>query len=1072
MRFEVLGLFGHDKISMIFAGGILILGLGAAILLWASTTLRTRQIQRAISAVESAEDRQDFARKFDTISTRIEALRLLQAHWLDFKSTLLFSYNPETGQTIVQCTANVSDQFSASRSNEGWRDERILPGIFLSLALLLTVVGAAASMTTALNAIDHRRISLDPKNANTQLTQTKQSARPTAQAVRETSRVAPPQAALHQFLSAGKASFTLAVAGLFISLLLKIVLRTCTSRLRSALQKFSTAIQQRVVRVSFEAAVLSKLAAISTATAGQDAATNVAIGENLRLTIEQSLPHHLEHVTAKLHAAIDHHSARSDKAAQTSSDNLAEELDRLITDRVFGPLRNTNEQMQEQFLSLRENLLNLSNNITNNRNSDPPGKSASLDLETTERTEVELSSFIEATERVQKKLISSNRADIDEMANGLKSKIEQDVIDPLRTMNTVIIDLKSSLAAVQDSIGSAVPTSTSDDTASYDELSAKLQELQTSIEHNGVEQATLSGQLITEIVERLEVCIASPIEDITNTLKEVQANYQAVDLAAAEPHMPNVDGNVDWHEAIQDIQSRLVGLDATVSAVSSLAGKQNEAGRTDDENNELLEQNETTINYLADRFDSHIVSPLQELTTSTAEIQQALSDNELRTAEAMSTTSDAILQSIRIAADGLRIEIKDLMDRGDGENACSIFPDQIRQYCEDLDRVAQQLVHNSSAIETQLSHLIETLPSDASSKAEDTLITTNAGTDSTVPVAELDVSSAGKKQMLSSTQQRALEILDQMATDSDLATFGVQIAADDVHTAISALTRQANVEWELARLTLIEQIDRCDGMLEEMTRHWDQNASTITTQFKQLIESAPVNWSREAAEVAESAERTVRLVVHDTRRSLKATSSGRTTASALDEMMQTTAALAQISGHLVRQTAETREVIASQLTSTMNVIERASTNIFATVSGLGDGLTQDARAVANDALVMLVKASTELESVTRKSSEATIPTLMGILQDARRARELIASDLEHTSSANSLHETLLEIANSMANLSRNLSTTTDSLVLTLQTLSNEVRLREGQFAMENSSPMEADVTAFRTSGQSGPLVSQ
>lgn len=1012
MPSEILEVLGHEQTSLFFAVGILVLGLTAAVTLGLRAASHVRHVRAAADAIETAPDGPDFARRFDTISQEIESSRALRSAWLDFKSTLLVAKDDDADEATVKTTTNLTDHFSAARLREGWRDERLVPGLLLGVALLLTVVATYSAMTRALDTVAVEQTARVGDQSRSSQVRTDNGAAPKT-APAPAAALDARQHTLRRFLAASKAGFTVAGTGLLVSVLLTILLQTGTARLNAALQRLVAVLQQRVVRITFEAAVLGRLKAIQNATTGIDSSANAAISENLKLTLTQTLPDHFDHATQSLHKAIEDLSARSGDADQASSRRLTEDLAKLISDRVSGPMRSTNEQVQEQLFAVRESLLNISSLITESRLNGAAHDAPDSVVANAQVANASLDEGVDTEDAA-----ASDPSEMRQIGHDLAARIETDVADPLRTLHAAIDDLRVNLDPVHKS-DSDFP----------------------------------NDQLISEIVERLEARIAKPMDAMTSALGAVRSDLETVAHTAEQWSAPT-PGSSEENAGVNE---------ATLAAL------------LDDRNQQLLEQNQAAINLLSNRIEEQIIAPLQDLTTAAPGDGQASSDHHVQAAaHAISTTSAELLQAVRTAADNLRGDVKELSEHAVGEETSQALADKLQHCCAQLDEVAEQLAENGSAIETRLEELGEPLP--------DEVAVPNAAAPSierlaeqleakiAAPIDELRASMAGMHQILSYAQARASRP-GATAPSSNTATAQRGLGANNAQATIDTLTKQAQDAWESARVNLIGQLAQSERAVEETARHWHQNPSDVTTQIKQLIEAAPTDWAREAEHVAEAAERTVRLVVHDMRRLIEHSPGHK-------ELTQATAALTQINERLTSQTTEDRNYIRSEIATTMNVVERSSASIFASIADAGPNLAPEAKAVADDVLRLLVKASTELRALTKQSSDVTAPSLSRILRAATRARRAILPHLEQrrhrlgqasTVPESSLKETIIEMANTMASLSRNLSATTDSVLASLQSVSNEVRLREGQFAMEKPSGLEAEFAALKARSENGRI---
>ena len=120
----------------------------------------------------------------------------------------------------------------------------------------------------------------------------------------------------------------------------------------------------------------------------------------------------------------------------------------------------------------------------------------------------------------------------------------------------------------------------------------------------------------------------------------------------------------------------------------------------------------------------------------------------------------------------------------------------------------------------------------------------------------------------------------------------------------------------------------------------------------------------------------------------------------------------------------------------------------------------------------LARASTKLRAITSEANADIAQSAAGIRQATTDARFRLATDLEqhrleircqveqvNAAAADRLEETATGVAMKMANYGGNLSTTADSLVQTLQALSEEMRFLKATIAHRDESELEhADST--------------
>ncbi len=600
--------------------------------------------------------------------------------------------------------------------------------------------------------------------------------------------------------------------------------------------------------------------------------------------------------------------------------------------------------------------------------------------------------------------------------------------------------------------------------------------MQTSLEQ---ERTASNEQLIAGFREQLAACITQPVNEIASSLECYRAKFETIEEITSKPGTVDDDPSSNWHETVGRIESKLEKLDVALSAVKSLPTSNAMLVTHDESDGTMLDRKQAAIDHIATNLEDGVVSPLQELITSTERLRQALSDDEAQMVEEIVSSGDEMLVSTKLVASNLLEEIRGLTAHIElGEASPTTNTDQLHRYCEDLDLASKALLRHSSAIETQLEQLIHEHSNGVSNRDEAELAAEPSGERHQGYPGELDALPTNQDQPPSGTQQRALEILRSMAVDDNSAISREEITDEDIDYAMHELTKQARQNWEVARRGFIDKIGLGDGVIEELTRQWTASSATVSNDLRQLIDAVPTDWLRQADEISSAAERTVHLALGDTRQLFEQSTSAVPPRLYTAELKQTVDALELISSHLVRQTEKSRDVLTSQIVSTVSVIERSSTSVLTTTSRRGDQLSDGARAVANDILESLVATSAELDSITRESNETALPALANLLQDASFAREMIKSEImigasqsgeTDSNDISSLHETIFEIANTIASLSQNLTVTTDRLVQALQTLSNDIRVREGQFAMENPSLLETDMAAYTSGAPYIPL---
>lgn len=1071
-------LLGHDTVSATLIIAILLLGVIAALYVLTKAFLRTREVRVVTAAVESTADKHEFAQQFEAISLRLETSPLLQAQWASFKSTLFFSHNPHGGASLVQSTANAHELFSAERVSQGWRDERLLPSLFLTLAMLLAVIGAAASMATALNALSPSVVGLETEHGTSHSISNNTADKPPSK--QRLAQEAPnpanaQQVALRQFLTFGKSSLILAVVGLIISLFLTFIQRVCSTRLRSSFLLLSHALQQRIVHISFESAVLSTLANISSATSGMDPAVNAGLANTFKSAIEQSSSPQFEHLAEQIQSIVDHQSTLSLEANHTASDRLRDQISELISEQVAGPIRGTNEQLQKQFLDLRESLLSLSNLIANQRNA-PLSPVLSSDLpDAPSYSENDLASFVEATERVQNELTSLNRTALQDVSQNLNSKLENEVISPLRDIGTSISKLNDSLDTIQGSIASLSPEGLFEE-VSLPDLLANLQNLQTSLEH---ERTSSNEQLAESFRNQLTDCITQPVREIASSLECFRDKFEAIEENTIKSIELGDETTTVWHETALRIEAKLEAMDDALSAIKShvdcvpIFVTENEGG------DKLLEQSQTSVDHIAHNLETGVLSPLEELIASTERLQQALSEDEFEVADGIVYSGNELLETTKSTATSLLAEVRGLtVGKTPASAHPATFAEEMHRYCEALDQASKAILQHSTAIETQLEQLLNK-HSEPVSDADRAATTVDALKASGHNVTREPYALPADQHLpVSDTQKKALKILNSISAGDKTTIARDEFSDEDIDNAILGLAKQARQNWEIARRDLIGKIDRDDGVINELTCQWDASPSTLSNDFRQLIDAAPSDWSHNADVISSAVARTVHLTLGDTNHLFQQPAAGLPLRPNISELKQTVDALDRISDHFTRQTEKSRDVIAAQIASTMAIIERSSNSVFATTSRLRDQLSSGARTVAKDILETLIKTSEDMNSITRTSNETALPALANLFHSSSYAREIIKSEAWSQRNQtgeidydkiSALHETIFQIANTVASLNENLTTTTDRLVQLLQTLSNDIRIREGQFAMENPTLLDADMAALTTATPSVPL---
>ena len=1046
---DLIGLAGSDAFSIVVACCLLASGMTVAVIASLRSRAHIQQVRQATAAVVTDDDADEFARDLDAISAQMEALPLLHAAWLRFTSQLFSRGDDADGKKGLLCTTAPARHFNVAAVRNVGRDYRALPGLILSLSVLLTVISVAASMSTAMRVVEDRSLSAASGQTAPAPLLANASADTTAGAA-QAALLATMRNAFREMLKAGRASFAIVIAGLFVSLLLTITLRICGSRLKAALSRFAAALQQRVVVVSFEAIVLERLAIGSVASGHTDGAS----GSEIQRALEQALPMHLDLNAAKIQVAIEQHTSASIDATSTAITKLAEELGRAIDQGVGQPIQSMTTQLQEEMLRVRGHLVGVANLLTAaaaNRSraavmepdaasqTQPPLAQARANepghLEATGLHDSligEMQSLLVALRQSNADAASVNRLANEKLLSELVERVEAGIARSVRELSGPLVDMRASLQ--QAAIASLRSADASDTAAGGGHaetarIQADVAALRQSVEAGNLFVAAENRAAIAALAKdldqratgagQLDPGVIAAIDDVRVKLVRIETALSSADRAALQP------GKLGSVAPLQEFVSQVR------AAITDSQGR-------------IVRENQGAANALAEfvdkRLETAIAAPMQGLASTVAEMERKLSASVLdiardRAAGKPDGPADSA-KEIRDAIAALSMHARDEDLAGTKRRA---LLDQVAGAAAELSQAGGKLERDGSAIIARLDQAIAAAPANLSREADAAALALRSA------IETLDGLAEGFVQRLEA--RMALTVHDQVASSIDGLQIGARAATDEMRGAIVAVTSHAKADIEIARRELADALRENIAVLGQEARQIDQSGSQLASRLEQILEGAQSSRTQEAAVAA----RTIDESIEAARARLEQTVSSMTAAST-QEMQQTTAAFAKIAEQFVRQSSLERDIVNAQLAASVGGIEQASSTVTQAIDSLRASLSTGGSTETTAILEQLVTANLALRATTQKSNEDAVHSVEAIWRATNEAHTMMAADLEqlrhrlfkqaeelNRSAVDKLQQTADNIAASMAGYGGNLTATVDGLVLTLQALSHEMR---------------------------------
>ena len=232
VRNAVLDVAGLLKVDA--APGLVTLGLLLALVL--GMILFIRRIAEQRSAIRmltrlilETGDGANFSRSISELNSKVAAIdangsrRKLATAWQEYRET--FVPHEEAGNIILRNSVRPSAFFNSEDLGFGSGFWRIVPGLFVTIGLLLTFLG----LISALGSMD--------------LSQGKV------------------EASLKDLLNIASAKFIMSLTGLFCSIIFTVLLRTGLGQVEKSLHSLSAAIERRLTFISLEALAVEQLAA-------------------------------------------------------------------------------------------------------------------------------------------------------------------------------------------------------------------------------------------------------------------------------------------------------------------------------------------------------------------------------------------------------------------------------------------------------------------------------------------------------------------------------------------------------------------------------------------------------------------------------------------------------------------------------------------------------------------------------------------------------------------------------------------------------------------------------------------
>lgn len=209
--------FKDDNVAPALALVIFGAALGLCVLFIFVSTYIRMQVRRRIRAVRNTKDKTGFAKTMPQIERIMLSSGYLRHSWQKFRETLMEpSADDTSGRQVVFNTARPQVYFNTSEAGLRFALFRAFPNLLVGVGLLLTFFGLVTALYFTTDAIEN------PRDLHAS------------------------QEALENLLHAASFKFYTSIAGLGGSIILTLVLRYGTSKIKSSFNSLASALEAKL----------------------------------------------------------------------------------------------------------------------------------------------------------------------------------------------------------------------------------------------------------------------------------------------------------------------------------------------------------------------------------------------------------------------------------------------------------------------------------------------------------------------------------------------------------------------------------------------------------------------------------------------------------------------------------------------------------------------------------------------------------------------------------------------------------------------------------------------------------
>lgn len=294
--------FADPTLGPALAFLILCAGAVFAVYILARTSVITWHLGGIAKVLRGLPDKEAFAERFAVADAALGRRRLTRHGWLELKDS--FVEVAGAGRGVYRNTVRPARYINRHEVDLHFRLEQSVPNVFVGVGLFFTFVGLVAALKQANTGI-----------AGADVTAT--------------------TAALAGLLAAATAKFYTSIAGLGCSILLGFLVRTCLGSIDRRFTRIAHLLEERLVLVTPEDLTARLLAEAREQTEqlkliNTDVA--IAIGERVRVALDDALPRHLAAAAAPLGERV---AAMIDAVSTQSRDGVGEMV-KAFSERLDG----------------------------------------------------------------------------------------------------------------------------------------------------------------------------------------------------------------------------------------------------------------------------------------------------------------------------------------------------------------------------------------------------------------------------------------------------------------------------------------------------------------------------------------------------------------------------------------------------------------------------------------------------------------------------------------------------------------------------------------------------------------